>query len=292
MLTQLVLNAVIAGSLFALVGAGFAMIYRIVHFFYFTHGLAFTVSAYALLMLWHHAAIPFAAAVPLAILLTVLLAMTFESLVFRRLSGRGQASELGCFIASLGLYVVGQNLISLGFGDAAQSLQSPDVNLGVAVCGARITHVQIAIILCSLAVILVVGVWLRFSSAGKQVRAVSMDRDLASIVGVPTQRTTALAVGVGTSLAALGGVLSALNRDLVPTMGMNALLMAIIATVVGGGSISGVVVAALLIALAQNLSILVIPAAWQDAVAFAILITLLIARPEGVGGRPLRRWLV
>jgi branched-chain amino acid transport system permease protein len=293
MLTQLVLNAVIAGSLFALVGVGFAMIYRVVHFYHFTYGLAFTVAAYALLTLWRRAAIPFVAAVPLAVLLTVLLGVAFESVVFRRLRDRGQASDLGSFIASLGLYIVGQNLISLSFGDAAQSLRSPDVHLGVAICGARITHAQIGIILCSAAGVMAAGLWLRFSSAGKRVRAVSGDRDLACIVGIHSQRTIALAVGIGTAFAALGGVLSALDRDLVPTMGMNALLMAVVATVVGGaGSMPGIVAAALLIALTQNLSILVIPAAWQDAVAFAILIAFLIARPEGVCGRPLRRWLV
>jgi branched-chain amino acid transport system permease protein len=293
MVSQLLLNALIAGSLYALVGVGFALIFRVVHFFHFTHGLSFTVAAYALFALRQWMALPFPAAVALAAALTIALSLAFEASIFRPLRMRGDSSNLTSLIASIGLYIVGQNLVSIVFGDAALTLREDAVRPGLEFWGARITPIQVTMLITSTISVIAVSAWLRATSSGKNVRAVSGDRELASVVGIATERVTALAVALGTGLGALAGFLAALDRDLVPTMGMNALLMGIVATVVGGAdSLVGVVLAAVFVGLAQNLSILIIPAAWQDAIVFGILVAFLLLRPEGFGGRPQRSWAV
>ncbi len=293
MVIQLLLNAIIAGSVYALVGVGFSLIFRVVHFFDFTYGLSFTFGAYGLFALITWTGAPFAVAVVLAVTATVLVALAVEASVFRQLRMRSGAPGLASFIASLGLYIVGQNAISMAFGDGARSVRPYAVEPGLELWGARITSIQLATIACSAATLLGVIVWLRFTATGRNLRAVGQNPELASIVGVSVGTVTALATSLGATMGAVAGILSALDRDIVPTMGMNALLMGIVATLVGGASrLLGVVLAAILVGLVQNLSILFVPAAWQEAIVFLVLLAFLLVRPQGFSGRPLRPWTV
>ena len=133
-------------------------------------------------------------------------------------------------------------------------------------------------------------IWLSKTRMGTQINAVACDRELAAIVGIPVQRVIGTTVMIGSALGALAGILSALDRDMVPTMGMNALLMGIVSMIVGGkDSILGVALGGVLVGLAQNLGVLWVPAAWQDAIVFAILVFFLVARPEGFLGEKLRK---
>jgi branched-subunit amino acid ABC-type transport system permease component len=98
-----------------------------------------------------------------------------------------------------------------------------------------------------------------------------------------------LAFAIGSSLAGLAGILVALDVDMTPTMGMNALMMGVVAVIIGGiNSIPGIVLGALLLATAQHLGAWFIGSQWQDAIAFVILVLFLLFKPEGFFGKKVR----
>ena len=117
-------------------------------------------------------------------------------------------------------------------------------------------------------------------------RAVANNPELARISGIESDRVILSTFALGSALAGIAGILVALDVDMTPTMGMNALMMGVVAVIVGGvGSIPGVALAALLLGMAQHLGVWYISSQWQDAIAFVILLTFLLFRPEGFMGK-------
>ena len=156
--------------------------------------------------------------------------------------------------------------------------------------GARITRIQAIIICASVTICLLTWATLRLTSAGRRIRALANDPYLSTIVGVDTDRIILLVFMIGSGIAGAAAILISLDTDITPTMGFTALLMGVVAAIVGGvGNISGAIVGGLFVGLAQHLGVWKLPTEWQDAIVFAILIAFLLARPQGFLGKPMRR---
>jgi branched-subunit amino acid ABC-type transport system permease component len=161
---------------------------------------------------------------------------------------------------------------------------------GLPVLGARITPIQIVIIATSVMLVFLVAFWLKKSKIGKAMRAVANDPELASISGINSNKVILWTFAIGSALAGVAGILVALDVDMTPTMGMNALMMGVVAVIIGGvGSIPGVALGALLLGLAQHLGVWKISSQWQDAIAFIILFGFLLVRPQGFLGRKVKK---
>jgi len=120
---------------------------------------------------------------------------------------------------------------------------------------------------------------------GKAMRAAADDRIGASVVGINLERSILAAFAIGSALAGAAGILISLETNIEPTMGMNAILKGIIASIIGGiGSIPGALFGGLFLGIAENLGIWKISASWKDCIAFAILIIFLLFRPGGIMG--------
>jgi len=289
MLSQLLVNGLIAGSVYALVAIGFGLIFATTRFFHFAHGAIYTAGAYLTYLFTVVLSFPFFIALILAISLTAFLGGLIEIGIYRPLRQK-KVSRMVLLLVSLGLFVVIQNSISLLFGDDTKSIRSGIVTEGLLAFGARITPIQVVIILVSLVLCLLTWAALRFTNIGGKVRAVANDPELAKIVGVHSDRTILLTFIVGSAMAAVAAILAALDTDMTPTMGFNALLMGVVAVIVGGiGSVPGAVLGGLLIGFAQHLGVWRLPTQWQDAIVFAILILFLLLRPQGILGKPLRK---
>lgn len=193
-------------------------------------------------------------------------------------------------LASLGIYIVLQNVISMVFGDDTKSIRTWPVVEGINVFGARITHVQIIIIISSIVLTLLVAVYLYIAKTGKAMRAVASDAEMSKISGINSDKIILTSFAIGSALAGIAGILVSLDVDMTPTMGMNALLMGVVAMIIGGvGNIKGIVLGSLLLAFAQNFGVWYISSQWQDAIAFGILLIFLLFKPEGFYGKKIRR---
>jgi branched-chain amino acid transport system permease protein len=278
---QVIVNILVTASQILLIAVGFSLIFYTARFFHFAHGIIYTAGAYFTFLLCLWIKIPLLLSVLLAILLCAIVGFLIEFTVYKSLRGR-KSSELIFLLASLGIYIMLQNVISMVFGDSTKILRTSDVTEGIAFLGARITAIQIISIVASIALVGMLMTFLNTTKIGTSIKAVANDPVLAVISGVSSRTIFIWVFSIGSALAGLAGILVAFDVDMTPTMGMNALMMGVVAVVIGGvNSIPGIALGALLLAVAQNLGTWYIGSQWQDAIAFVIFILFLLFMPKG-----------
>ncbi len=288
LISQLIANGIISGMIFALMALGFALIYGTTRFFHFAHGFVFTAGAYLTFFFKVWLGLSLLLSVLMAIVLSAAIGCLIETFIYCPLRHKG-SSPLVLLLASLGIYIALQNIVSMVFGDGTKTIRSGMVEEGISVLGARITPIQITIIIVSLFLLLCCFFFLKYTKIGQAMRAVANDPELASVTGIETDRVILSTFALGSALAGIAGILVALDVDMTPTMGMNALLMGVVAVIIGGvGSIPGVALGALLLGMAQQFGIWKISSQWQDAIAFVILLIFLLFRPQGFLGKKVR----
>ena len=185
----------------------------------------------------------------------------------------------------MGVFIFLQNLLQLIFGAQILTLRTGTIKEGHHFLGAVITDIQILIIVASVILFILTWLFIQKTKLGKAIRAVADDPIGARVVGINSEKIILAVFAIGSALAGAAGILISLETNIEPTMGMNAILKGIIASIVGGvGSIPGALFGGLFLGLAENLGIWKIQAGWKDAIAFAILIIFLLLRPSGIMG--------
>lgn len=282
-LLQSVVNGILAGCIYALFAMGLTLIYGVLNFVNFAHGELIMWGAYFLyVFISEPFSLPLVVAVFPAILCTVFLGIAMDFAVFRPLR---KADRLTLLIAAMGLSFLLRNAAQFFWGAEVRTY-GLEITQGYRYLGVSLTANQILIIVVT--VICVIGVYLLFfrTSIGKSMRAVSDNLDLARVVGINARRSIRAAWIVSAALAGTGGILLALDTNLNPEMGVINLVKAFAATLIGGvGNLWGALLGGLLIGLAENLSVLVISPGYKDAVAFAIMVAILLTRPYIVTGK-------
>jgi len=292
MVEQLLSNGVIAGSIYSLVALGFALIYQTTRFFHFAHGAIYTFGAYFAYLFYIQLGFGQVVAFPLACAATMVLGVGCEVMVYKPMRKR-RATDLTLLIASLGLYIVLQNIISMTWGDDTKTMRTGEVVEGHEFLGARITDIQITIIVTSIVLITLMALIMTKTKFGKALRALANDPELARLSGINSDRYIMYAFAIGSFIAAVAAIMISFDTDMTPTMGFNALVMGVIAVIVGGiGSLPGAALGGLFIGLAQNLGVWQLPSKWQDTIAFVILILFLLFRPYGILGKKPQKALV
>ncbi len=152
--------------------------------------------------------------------------------------------------------------------------------------GAVITDIQIMLLVVSGLLLAALWAIVEKTKMGKAIRAVADDPVGASVSGIYPERVILYVFGIGSALAGMAGVLISLETNIEPTMGMNAILKGIIASIIGGiGSIPGAVLGGFFLGIVENLGIWKIQAGWKDTISFAALIIFLLFKPEGILGK-------
>ncbi len=284
MIQQLALNGIIAGSIYALIALGFTVIYRTVKFFHFAHGIVYTIGAYFAYTFFILLKINPVISFFLSVILAALLGVGINKSVYHPLRLR-KASNLILMLASFGVFIFLQNLIALIYGNQILTLRTGPIVEGYHIGGAVITRIQIWILVVSCVLMVILWLFIQRTKLGKAMRAVSDDPIAANVVGINPERIITWSFIIGSALAGAAGILISLETNIEPTMGFNALLKGIIASIIGGiGSIPGAVLGGLFLGIAENLGIWKIQAGWKDCIAFAILIIFLLLRPGGIFG--------
>ncbi len=225
----------------------------------------------------------------MAILTTTLIGMACDVFVFRTMRQRN-VPVLAYLIASIGLYVVMQNCISLFFGDETKIINTAEVTVGNQFFGAYITNIQILTVFVSVSLFIAINLFLHLTTTGKSLRAVSSNPELCNIYGISSNKIIMIAFGIGSALAATTGILSAMDANMTPTFGFSLLLYGVVAMIIGGvGSTRGLITGALLVATAQHLAAYYIDTKWMDTITYIILILFLIWKPLGFSGKRLKK---
>ncbi len=289
MIPQLLLNSVLSLSIYLLICISFIVIYRTTKFLALSHAITITLGAYLTFFFTIQLDFSLWLAIPLAIIGTILITVISEISIYKPLRKR-ETSSWKMLIASLGLYVISQNIISLIWGDDTKSMRTWPVKVGNEIWGAYITNVQIITIVVTIILFTATILFLQYTPLGKQIRAVSSNAKISNIFGIGSDRVILWSFVIGSALAAIAGILIALDTDMTPTMGFHIFLYAVVAMIIGGvGSYRGLIGGALLLATAQHLSAYYIDSKWMDATAYIILILFLIWKPLGFSGKRLKK---
>lgn len=286
---QICLNIANDFFIYCVLAISFLVIYNTSKFFHISHAVTITIAPYLVYLFSSQFAFSFETAMPLAIIIATILGVLSEICIYKPLRKR-RVSSMAMLIASLGLYTVQQNCISIFWGNDTKMIGVNDIKVGHYLFGAYVTSIQIIIIIVCIFLILTTALILKFNKIGRSIRAVSSNSELCDIFGLNANKVTIWAFIIGSILAAIIGILVALNTNLTPTMGFNLLLYGVVAMIIGGvGSIWGVVGGALLLATAQHLAGYYIGSQWMDAMAYIILILFLIWKPLGFSGKRLKK---
>lgn len=286
---QLVINILISICIYLFVSFSYFVIYSTLQFFHLAHAISLTLGAYivyTISILWGWS---LWVAVPSSMLFGVLLMLVVNQWIYKPLQKRNLASWQ-MMIASLGLYVVLQNIVSMVWGDSTLSFRTWEVKVGHEILGAYITDVQIITIAAS--VLLLFGSWLfcEKTQTGRKIKAVSSNPELSNVLGISRDKAVIWSFILGSGLAACAGILIAADTDMTPTMGFNWLLYAVVAMIIGGmGKMRYLILGALLLATAQHLAAYYLDSKWMNATAYIILIIFLCFRPYGFSGKRIKK---
>jgi len=289
------MNGLTLGGVYALIALGYTMVYGILKFINFAHGDVLMVGAYIGLFVFDalRGSAPLGAwtffaffiAMIISMILTAILGMVIERVAYKPLR---KASRLAPLLSAIGVSFILSNGAAWAWGTQSRKLNYPFDNTPFEIGGVVITPHQILILVVSIVMMIALKLFVDRSRMGKAMRATSLDQDTARLMGINVNVVISLTFAIGSALAATGGMLIALDFKCYPTMGIMLGLKAFVAAVVGGiGNIGGAMLGGITLGLLETFGVAVfgIPQAMKDTISFAILIIVLLVRPQGLLGK-------
>jgi len=289
LLAQQLINGLSLGSLYGLIAIGYTMVYGILRLINFAHGDVMMMGCYfafyGILMF----SLPWWASFFVAIILTAALGILIDRGAYRPVRN---APRISALITAIGVSFFLENLGLVVFGGRPKGFQVPELFTGIhEIGGVRVLELHLWIPLITLAVLAAILLIIFRTRAGRAMRCISMDMETTKLMGVDINRIIAITFAVGSAAAAIGGILWAMRYPQInPLMGIIPGLKAFVAAVLGGiGNVTGAMVGGLLLGFAEILLVAIAPdlAGYRDAIAFAILILILLFRPTGLLGQKL-----
>ncbi len=291
---QQLANGIAWGSIYALIALGYTMVYGILRLINFAHGDVYMVGAFAAYFLARalgvgeigHASALWAAVVLLgSMAICAALGVLIELLAYRPVR---RSSRITALITAIGVSLFLENAGILIFGPDPkffpQVIAPRTIRLAE---GVLVTNHQITVVLVSVVLMVALTLFIQRTRTGKAMRAVAFNRDAASLMGIPVDRIITITFAIGSALAAAAGFLVGLtNPKIEPLMGIMPGIKAFVAAVLGGiGSIPGAMIGGLLMGISEYMVVGYISSTYRDAIAFVILIVVLLIRPAGLLGR-------
>lgn len=287
MLLQQIINGLAQGSIYSLVGIGFALIFGVLGLVHFAHGEVYMLGAFFGFILITYFTMNAFGALAIAIVGSALIGMLIEAVAFRPLR---KAPDVAPLVCTLGVSVILQNGAMLLFGSDTKSI--PDVFSGQVFpfFNASISLPQIIIFVVAIILTVALQILLHRSRIGRAIRATAQNKEAAALMGVNIDQVISATFALGSGLGGAAGVLVGLYYNaFYPTMGFIAGLKAFVATVLGGlTSVPGAVLGGLILGVAENLGAAYISSGYRDMIAFIILILVLLIKPSGLLGRNLQ----
>jgi branched-chain amino acid transport system permease protein len=281
LLAGAVLNGLVTGMLYALMGVGLSLILGLLNIPNFAHGVLYALGAYV--MISGATAFGFVGGLLAAVAAVAVLGAGIEYLGVRRLY---RVHPDYILLLSFGLSLILTEAIILVWGPVGITFQPPAVLAGAIDLGVTAyPKYRLAVMVFTAALVLGCYVFVTRTRYGAIIRAGIEDKDTAAALGINIRRVFTLTFAAGTGLAALGGALMAPVRGLLPTMGIDILPFAFVVVVLGGlGSLPGAILAGLLVGVVQSL-MTAIWAPGADASVFVLMTLGIIARPQGLLGQ-------
>ena len=289
---QQLINGLAVGGIYALVALGYTMVYGVLKLINFAHGDLFTIGAYLGLTLLVSCGLsgnlsPFLAVglmVLIVLGLVALLGVALERVAYRPLR---RANRLAAVVSALGASIVFQNAVMLIYG--ARFYVYPEElrpSLALDLFGLHVPIMRVIVIVSSLVLMLALYTFINRTRMGTAIRAVAIDQGAARLMGINVDRVISLVFFLGAGLGGVAGVMVGMYYGQIDfTMGWTYGMKAFTAAILGGiGNIPGAMIGGLLLGVIEALGASYLAMAWKDAIAFLVLILILIIRPTGLLG--------
>lgn len=280
-LSQL-LNGLVIGNVYALIAIGFSLIFGVANLINFAQGSLLMVGAFVAYTAVS-AGLPLWLAIPVSIATTTVLGTLIERVALRPLE---QAPWIAPLLATLAITFILDQAAEVIWSPEAHAFPSPLSAYAWVFGNAFVTGVDLAILAISLVVMLALWLFLTRTWTGRALRAMSQDLDAARQLGVPVDRLRQLAFGLGAALAAVAGVMIAMYyQSIFPQMGVPFGLKGFVAALLGGlASIPGAVLGGITLGALEALAVGYVGESFRDVVAYAVLLIILLLRPQGLIG--------
>jgi branched-chain amino acid transport system permease protein len=282
-LLQTIANSLMASGSYALMAVGLVLIFGVMGIINLAHGELYMVGAYTVWYTYTVMGWPFLFAVVAAVVLVSALGLLMERFLFRPMLD----NPLGGLINSIGMLFILQ-VLAVKFGGLGSMKHVPisvPGNLDL-FGGASISMQRAMVILVTLLMLGVIWFLLTRTKYGWALRAVAEDREAAALQGISINRTSMLAMGLGSAAAGLAGAMMAPIVRVHPYMGHEVIITALIVTIVGGmGSLSGAVIAAVLYAFFSTFVTTYLGGTIAQIMGLALMLIVLVIKPTGIMGR-------
>lgn len=273
-IVQLLVNGVLLGSVYAMVGLGMSMIFGIIGLTNLAHGEFVVLGAYFSTLLAQAMGVDPVLTLVVTVPAMFLLGMGLQHLLINRAMARGGEPAL---LVTFGLSIILQDAMLMLFSADARHAATPYSTRTLRVAGLNIACLDVVLFLICLACVLGLTLFLRRTYTGRAIRALSDDRTAASLVGINVQRVYDIAMGVALATAAVAGLCIGMKWTFYPSSGGQYLLIAFIVVVIGGmDSIPGTLLAGLGFGLAQVVG----GANYGLFISYVIMLAALVIHPK------------
>jgi len=281
---QQLLNALQLGSIYALIALGYTMVYGILTMINFAHGDLFMIGAFFCFLIAVYLKLSFVPTLLLSMMGVACLGVVIERLAYKPLRN---APRVSAIITALGVGLFLENFtlaLSPYPKHIPELLENTTWNFG----SLSISSLQIIVIVLSLVLMLVLDFIVQRTKTGMAMRAISWDKSIVPLMGVPVNKIISLTFAIGTGLGGAAGVMYGLAYPVIdPYMGIMVGWKAFISAVIGGiGNVRGAMIGGFILGTVEIMVVAFFPSTYRDFVAFSLLLILLIARPYGILGKP------
>lgn len=279
-------NGISLGSVYALIALGYSMVYGIAKMLNFAHGDVIMIGGYVVFVGVSNMGVHPLLAILISMVVCTILGMTIERVAYKPLRG---ASPLAVLITAIGVSYLLQNIALLIFGSDTKAFTNVVTLPNLSLFDGKLVISSVTIVTIVVSIVIMIGLTLfvNKTKAGRAMTAVSEDKGAAQLMGINVNGTIALTFAIGSSLAAVAGVLlCSAYPSLTPYTGSMPGIKAFVAAVFGGiGSIPGAFIGGILLGVIENLSKAYISSQLSDAIVFSVLIIVLLVKPTGILGK-------
>jgi len=283
MFMEHVSNGLALGSIYGLTAIGFTMVYGIISLINFAHGDVYMMGAFFALVALNALGLPLWAAFIFGMACASGLGLAIARFAYRPVFS---APRINLFLCAIGTAIFLENFAMLIFGPQTQSFPQMVSNETYSFLGLRFSTLQLIILGTSLVLVAILTYIVKYTRLGRAMRCTSQDMDAAKLMGINTDRIIYFTFVLGSSLGAAAGILVGMYyRAVYPMMGFIPGLKAFVAAVIGGiGSLPGALLGGMIMGVSESLGAAYISSGYRDAIAFIILIFILLIKPSGLLG--------
>jgi branched-chain amino acid transport system permease protein len=282
-LLQHLLNALILGGTYALLGIGLTLIFGIMRVVNFTHGELYALGAYMVYFFAMVLGVNFFLALVVAVLLGIAVGSLIELVLLRRLR---DASIDTTMLVMIGAWIIMQNSEQLAWSGVAKSIVTPFPQAPLVLGPVSVSWTRVFVFVVAALLIVATHLLIQRTRLGKAMRATFQDRDTAALMGVNINAVYTATFALGSGLAAAAGALLGPVFVVTPTMGNLAALKAFAIVILGGlGNIKGATAGGFILAFAEEIGAGYVSSGYRDAMGFLLIIIVLLFRPTGLFAR-------